>query len=51
MTLPDLDKLAALIAPEAKALGFDVVRVAWFENGAQGSDEPTLQVMAERSCS
>jgi ribosome maturation factor RimP len=48
MTLPDLEKLAALIAPEANALGFEVVRVAWFENGAQGSDEPTLQVMAER---
>lgn len=48
MKLPDLDKLTALIAPEAKALGFDLVRVAWFETGGQGSDEPTLQVMAER---
>ncbi len=47
-TLPDLDKLTALISPEAQALGFALVRVAWFENGAQGSDEPTLQVMAER---
>ena len=47
-TLPDLDKLTALIAPEADALGFALVRVAWFETGGQGSDEPTLQVMAER---
>jgi ribosome maturation factor RimP len=46
--LPDLDKLTALIAPEAEALGFALVRVAWFETGGQGSDEPTLQVMAER---
>jgi ribosome maturation factor RimP len=48
MTLPDLDKLTALITPEAEALGFALVRVAWFETGGQGSDEPTLQVMAER---
>lgn len=48
LTLPDLDKLTALIAPEAEALGFALVRVAWFETGGQGSDEPTLQVMAER---
>lgn len=47
-TLPDLDKLTALIAPEAEALGLALVRVAWFETGGQGSDEPTLQVMAER---
>lgn len=46
--LPDLEKLTALIAPEAEALGFALVRVAWFEHGGQGSDEPTLQVMAER---
>jgi ribosome maturation factor RimP len=46
--LPNLEKLTALIAPEAEALGFALVRVAWFETGGQGSDEPTLQVMAER---
>jgi ribosome maturation factor RimP len=46
--MPDLDKLAAIIEPEAKALGFDLVRVAWFDRGGDGSDEPTLQVMAER---
>ncbi len=41
--MPDLDALTALIEPEAKALGFDLVRVKWIN-----SDEPTLQVMAER---
>jgi ribosome maturation factor RimP len=46
--MPDLDKLAAIIEPEAKALGFDLVRLAWFDRGGDGSDEPTLQVMAER---
>jgi ribosome maturation factor RimP len=46
--MPDLDKLSALIEPEATALGFDLVRVAWFDHGGEGSDEPTLQVMAER---
>lgn len=46
--MPDLDKLAAIIEPEAKALGFDLVRLAWFDHGGEGSDEPTLQVMAER---
>ncbi len=48
MKMPDLEKLAAIIAPEAEALGFDLVRVAWFDRGAEGSDEPTLQIMAER---
>jgi ribosome maturation factor RimP len=46
--MPDLNKLAAIIQPEAEALGFDLVRVAWFDKGGEGSDEPTLQVMAER---
>ena len=46
--MPDLEKLTAIIEPEARALGFDLVRVAWFESGGEGSDEPTLQVMAER---
>ncbi len=44
----DLEALTAIIAPEAEALGFDVVRVAWFPNGIDGSDLPTLQIMAER---
>lgn len=46
--MPDLKVLAEIIAPEAEALGFDLVRVAWFDQGGEGSDEPTLQIMAER---
>jgi ribosome maturation factor RimP len=41
--LSDLVALTALIEPEAKALGLDIVRVKWIKG-----DEPTLQVMAER---
>jgi ribosome maturation factor RimP len=42
--LTDLDALHRLIEPEAKALGFDLVRVAM----VGGKSDPTLQVMAER---
>lgn len=42
--MTDIAALAALIEPEARALGFDLVRVALFGRG----DERTLQVMAER---
>jgi ribosome maturation factor RimP len=42
--LPDIAALTQLFEPEARALGFDLVRVAWF-----GSDgDKTLQIMAER---
>ncbi len=40
----DVAQLTALIEPEAKALGFDLVRVRMFG----GQSDPTLQVMAER---
>ncbi|MFC7537308.1 ribosome maturation protein RimP [Sphingomonas sp. GCM10030256] len=40
----DQSALTALIEPEAKALGFDLVRVAMIG----GTSDPTLQVMAER---
>lgn len=40
-----IDDLIALIAPEAEALGFDLVRVIWLD----GEDGLTLQVMAERA--
>ena len=43
-TAPPLDALTALVEPEARALGFEVVRVLMIG----GADEPTLQVMAER---
>lgn len=41
--MPDLAALTAIIEPEAKALGLELVRVKWFKG-----DEPALQVMAER---
>jgi len=40
----DIAALTKLIEPEAKALGFDLVRVAMIG----GASDPTLQVMAER---
>lgn len=42
--MTDSDALFRLIDPEARALGFDLVRVKLFGKG----DERTLQVMAER---
>jgi len=42
--LTDIAALTALIEPEAKALGFELVRVAMFG----GKSDPTLQIMAER---
>ncbi|GGB22511.1 ribosome maturation factor RimP [Sphingomonas metalli] len=40
----DIAALSALIEPEARALGFDLVRVKM----TGGKSDPTLQVMAER---
>ena len=42
--LTNLTAIIDLIAPEAEALGFEMVRVQF----VSGADEPTLQVMAER---
>lgn len=42
--MADIAALTALIEPEAKALGFELVRVAMFG----GKSDPTLQIMAER---
>ncbi len=42
--MADIAALTTLIEPEAKALGLDVVRVAFFG----GKSDPTLQIMAER---
>ena len=39
----DTDAIAALINPDAEALGFELVRVRWF-----AGDDATLQIMAER---
>lgn len=44
LSLADTAALTEIVEPEAKALGFAVVRVALFGSG----DERTLQVMAER---
>lgn len=44
LPLTDLAVLSALIEPEARALGFDLVRVRM----TGGKGDPTLQVMAER---
>lgn len=41
--MADIAALTQLIEPEAKALGFYLVRVRFF-----GGEEPTLQIMAER---
>ena len=51
--MPDIARLTEVIEPEAKALGFDLVRVLWFKGGEIGGDpefggEFTLQIMAER---
>jgi len=42
--MADIAALTKLIEPEAKALGLELVRVAFFG----GRTDPTLQVMAER---
>ena len=42
--MTDIAAIAKLIEPEAKALGFELVRVAMFG----GRSDPTLQIMAER---
>lgn len=42
--MADIADLVALVEPEAKALGFDLVRVMLFGS----DDERTLQIMAER---
>lgn len=42
--MADIAALTRLIEPEARALGFDLVRVKMFG----GTSDPTLQVMAER---
>jgi ribosome maturation factor RimP len=45
--LADIARLTQVIEPEAKALGFELVRVKLFGSGSEGEGERTLQVMAE----
>ena len=46
--LADMARRVAVIEPEVKALGFDLVRVVLFGKSEVGDEEHTLQIMAER---
>jgi ribosome maturation factor RimP len=47
-TVADIARITEVIEPEAKALGFDIVRVRLYKGGEIGDEEQTLQIMAER---
>lgn len=46
--MADIARITEIVAPEAAALGFDLVRVRYFKGGEIGDEEHTLQIMAER---
>ncbi len=47
--MADIARITEVIEPEAKALGFDLVRVKIFGKSEAGDgEEPALQIMAER---
>lgn len=46
--MADIARITEVVEPEAKALGFDLVRVRLFKGGEIGDEEQTLQIMAER---
>lgn len=50
--MADIARITEVVEPEAKALGFELVRVVYFRGGEIGplgeADEYTLQIMAER---
>jgi ribosome maturation factor RimP len=46
--MADIERIIEVVEPEAKALGFDLVRVKYFRGGEIGDEEHTLQIMAER---
>lgn len=46
--MADIARIIEVVEPEAKALGFDLVRVRLFKGGEIGDEDQTLQVMAER---
>lgn len=50
--MADIARIIEIVEPEAKALGFDLVRVRYFKGGEIGplsdEEEHTLQIMAER---
>ena len=45
--MADIARLTQVIEPEAKALGFELVRVKLFGSGPEPEGERTLQIMAE----
>lgn len=50
--MADIARIIEIVEPEARALGFDLVRVRYFKGGEIGplsdEEEYTLQIMAER---
>jgi len=46
--MTDIARIIEVVEPEAKALGFDLVRVILFGKSEVGDEEHTLQIMAER---
>jgi ribosome maturation factor RimP len=46
--MADIARIAEIVEPEVKALGFELVRVIVFGKTEVGDEEVTLQVMAER---
>ena len=46
--MADIARIIEIVEPEARALGFDLVRVMFFGKSEVGDEEHTLQIMAER---
>ncbi len=46
--MKDITRIIEIVEPQARALGFDLVRVALFGKTEVGDEEHTLQIMAER---
>lgn len=46
--MADIARIIEVVEPEAKALGFDLVRVIVFGKSEVGDEDVTLQIMAER---
>ncbi len=46
--MADIARIIEIVEPQARALGFDLVRVALFGKTEVGDEEHTLQIMAER---
>ena len=46
--MANIARIIEVVEPEARALGFDLVRVILFGKSSVGDEEHTLQIMAER---